>query len=62
LLGEVRVDSGQVGKALRGYDARHAGFSCASQQGHHVASFASEGGELVDDDEAWSGLLRGNAH
>jgi hypothetical protein len=62
LLGEVGIDSCEVGEALGGQDAHHAGFSRACQEWNDVASFAAEGGELVDDDEAGTGAERGDAH
>jgi hypothetical protein len=62
LLRQAGIYASEVGQALGCEDAHHAGLAHAGEQRHDVATFASERGELVDDDEAGSGSLCGDAH
>ncbi len=55
LLRQAGIHSGEVGQALGRQDAHHAGLTGPREQRDDVSSFASEGRELVDDDEARSG-------
>jgi hypothetical protein len=62
LLRQAGIHASKVSQALGCQDAHHAGLAHAGEQRHDVATFASQSGELVDDDEAGSGSLRGDAH
>jgi hypothetical protein len=62
LLGQRGFHACQVGQALRRQDAHHAGLARPSEERNDVPAFASQTRELVDDDEARSRSLRGDAH
>jgi len=55
LLRQAGIHSGEVGQALGRQNAHHAGLAGPREQRDDMAAFASEGRELVDDDEARSG-------